>query len=362
MTPRSDRPAPLSVAAAVPPCAVAQVAARASARAAALVATRAALLAATLALSPAASAAESARQWLDSMSDAMQSLNYEGTFVYIHGGDIESMRIVHSRDESGENERLVSLNGEAREIIRDDSEVVCIWPGSKSVIISKSRPRTPFPSLVQKLDLGGLDDVYHFALAGDDRVAGMIAKVVEIRPRDALRYGYRLWIDRDSRLLLRSDLLDVAGEPVEQLMFTEIRLLDAVPSERFRPLLQGAGYTWQREGELVPVSRQSRPRWHFASLPPGFMQMSESLRPMGSSGKTVHHVILSDGLASVSVYIEPRSGDKPNIKRLFGSSQMGGMHAYGLGRDGLHVTAVGEVPLATVRAVGEAVRPGPARD
>jgi len=331
---------------------------RAAVSAMALLATLAVSLAATLALVSVARAAEGARQWLDSMSDAMQSLNYEGTFVYIHGGDIESMHIIHSRDESGENERLVSLNGEAREIIRDDSEVICIWPGSKSVIISKSRPRTPFPNLVQKLDLGGLDGVYHFALAGDDRVAGMVAKVVEIRPRDALRYGYRLWIDRDNRLLLRSDLLDVAGDPVEQLMFTDIRLLDAVPRERFRPLLQGAGYTWQREGELVPVVRRNLPQWHFAGLPPGFMQMSESLRPMGRSGKTVHHVILSDGLASVSVYVEHRSSDQPSIKRLFGGSRMGGMHAYGLSRVGLHVTAVGEVPPATVRAIGEAVRPG----
>lgn len=300
-------------------------------------------------------AADSARDWLQQMSQAMQSLNYEGTFVYIHGSDIESMRIIHGRDASGERERLVSLNGEAREIIRDDSKVTCIWPGSKSVIVSKSRPRTPFSALVDA-DLGDIGRLYRFDLVGDDRVAGMRAQVIEVMPRDALRYGYRIWVDRDSRLLLRSEVLNGGGKPIEQVMFTAISVYNGIPAERFRPVLQGAGYTWQRDGELVPVSRQSGPSWYFAELPPGFDQLSSTLRPLREHGAPVHHVILSDGLASVSVYVE--QADAANGKQLEGGSSMGGVSAFGLAVGELHVTAVGEVPLATVRAIGSAVRAG----
>lgn len=310
-----------------------------------------------LAASLPVAAADTARDWLQQMSHAMQSLNYEGTFVYIHGSDIESMRIIHGRDANGERERLVSLNGEAREIIRDDSNVTCIWPGSKSVIVSKSRPRTPFPALVDA-NLGDLNQHYDFSLAGDDRVAGMRAQVVEIMPRDKLRYGYRIWIDRDSHLLLRSELLDGMDEAIEQVMFTRLAVHDAIPSERFRPVLQGAGYTWHRDGELVPVSRQSGPKWHFAELPPGFERLSSTLRPLRENGSPVHHVILSDGLASVSVYIE--QGSAASAKQLEGGSSMGGVSAFGQAVGDLHVTAVGEVPLATVRAVSAAVRAGTA--
>ena len=187
------------------------------------------------------------------MSVAMQTLNYQGTFVYLHGSEIETMRIIHSRDESGELERLLSLNGEAREVIRDNNSVTCIWPGTRAVTVSKARPRKPFPASIPKAE--ELDAHYRIVTQGEARIAGMPARVVAIQPRDEFRYGYRIWLDRETDLLLRSDLLDNTQRPVEQVMFTELQVVDHIPAERFKPVLSGTGYTWTTgdgEAEMTP--------------------------------------------------------------------------------------------------------------
>jgi sigma-E factor negative regulatory protein RseB len=98
-----------------------------------------------------ASAQDSARQWLDEMSSALQTLDYDGTFVYLHDGKLDAMRIIHQVSDGGQRERLVSLTGSAREVLRDDKAVTCIKPDNKSVMIGKSRPRPPFPVLPRDL-------------------------------------------------------------------------------------------------------------------------------------------------------------------------------------------------------------------
>ncbi len=294
-------------------------------------------------------AGEEARVWLDRMSRAMQTLNYQGTFVYLHGGEIESMRIVHSRDESGERERLLSLNGEAREVIRDDRSVTCIWPGSRSVTVSKSRPRTPFPSTIP--EASQLAERYRFRLlAGDARIAGMPARILDIEPRDEFRYGYRLWIDRETHLLLRSDLLDERGRPVEQVMFTELQVLDHIPEERFRPILNGTGYTWVNEQDVETMAPD--PMWVVSRLPAGFALKQRAKKPMQPNAKGVEHLVVSDGLATASIFIEPlQSGQQ----RFEGPSRMGAVNVFGTIQRDYQITVVGEVPAATVEYIARAV-------
>lgn len=311
------------------------------------------LLLLTLVVKP-AFAQDSAVAWIRDMSMAMEQLTYEGTFVYVHGDDIEAMSIMHDHDSKGVRERLTSLNGEARVIIRDKDNVTCIWPGSKSVIVSKSRPRTPFP-MFDADATPELASHYKFMIAGEDRVAGLQSKVVAMMPRDQYRYGYKLWVDKASRLLLRSMMLDHDERVIEQVMFTSLSFPDSTSDDMFSTEPDGKGYQWQTmEAGVADDSGKPENRIDFLRLPIGFIKVSEAMRPMPMNENPVRHAVVSDGVASVSVYVEYTDGDAQNSE-IEGASSMGAVHAYSLAMDKAFVTVVGEVPMATVKLIGDAV-------
>ncbi|OED38277.1 hypothetical protein AB833_20200 [Chromatiales bacterium (ex Bugula neritina AB1)] len=307
------------------------------------------------------SSAREGRDWIEKMSSAMQNLTYSGTFVYIHDREVESMRIFHSRMNGVEHERLVSLNGEAREIIRNADSVVCIWPGTKSVIVSKSQPRTPFPKFDPE-QLSELESLYRFSSIGRARVAGRQAEVIDITPLDSYRYGYRLWVDLENFLLLRSAMSDSSGDLVEQVMFTEVRFPESMPLEVFSASTKGREHKWMADNEsgngsamtldLAPVT--GIPGILEMVLPDGFAQVSDKVTPVAGTDFAVRRLMYSDGLASLSVFIvDARDESAGGI--LHGASSMGAVHAYGIMRDNWHATVVGEVPLATVKMLGESI-------
>ena len=278
------------------------------------------------------------------MGEAMQTLSYSGTFVYLHDNQLETLRIVHARDDNGRRERLISLNGEAREVIRNDETVTCIWPGSRSVNVSKARPRNPLP-VDLSTEIGNLRDQYRLSFVGDERVAGMQARIVAIEP-----------VERDNGLLLRSDMTDAGGNSVEQVMFTDLRIIDSMPEEFFKPVLNGSGYTWYRD-EYVSLESAALDaadlRWRIEQLPPGFELTAYNRKSRDRDRAVpVEHLVFSDGLATLSVFIEP-GGDAPNLT---GESRMGAVNAFGRSYDDYHVTVVGEVPIETLRRVGDSVQ------
>ncbi|MEJ2345289.1 MAG: sigma-E factor regulatory protein RseB domain-containing protein [Gammaproteobacteria bacterium] len=160
-----------------------------------------ALLAAPLAARAADDSSAQARQWLKKMEHAVKTMNYEGSFVYIHGDHLEAMRIVHVADKTGEHERLLSLTGAAREILRDNDMLTCILPDTRSVVVEKSRPRKYIPAGLLTLDKK-LFRYYEFKMLGQDRMTGRAAQVIEVKARDQYRYGYRLWLERPVPLRL----------------------------------------------------------------------------------------------------------------------------------------------------------------
>lgn len=177
--------------------------------------------------------------WLERTFRAAHTVNYDGTFIYSHNGQIDAMRIVHAATESGDRERLVSLSGPPREVLRDDDMVTCILPDDKSVVVGKARPNQQFPPSFP-VRISRLADYYRFELAGVERVAGHEAQKLVIRPRDRFRYGYRLWMETGTGLLLKSELFDgQQHKPIEQFMFTQIRFLDEVPDALFEPTISG---------------------------------------------------------------------------------------------------------------------------
>jgi sigma-E factor negative regulatory protein RseB len=304
---------------------------------------------------PARGAADAAAL-LAGMADAMRARAYEGTLVYTDGDHLESMSVIHGRPGGIEHERMRTLSGQRFELIRMGDELTCVWPESRRVMVSK-RPGDFLPPRPPR-GLEALPGHYTAELEGEARVAGRSAHVVHVGPADHYRYGYRIWIDKDTRLLLRSDLLSVEGEAVERIMFTELRPLESVPASRFEPTLEGLEYT--RHGNQAAASTVLEdPAWRVTDLPPGFRTVSHRREAMPPHGTAVQHSVFTDGLASVSVFVEPHDSDEMPLE---GLSRMGAVHAFGLEHDGHHVTAVGEVPAMTVRRIARSVRRAGAAD
>ncbi|HFD79327.1 MAG TPA: transcriptional regulator [Gammaproteobacteria bacterium] len=301
-----------------------------------------------------AAATDDARQWLEDMSRASRSLNYKGVFVYQHDDRLEAMRIVHAMDDEGERERMFSLTGPKREVLRDNEVVTCILGDSRSVIVNRSQPRTPFPASFPR-ELQDLEKYYEFKVMGEDRVAGLGCRRVEVQPRDRYRYGRRLCVHDDSRLLLRSELTGSDGRAIERIMFTSVEFPPQIESRELLPQLDSADFSWKRESDQpqAAVGQSRSPRWEVTDVPAGFMLTDHNWHHLPAHQAGVEHWVYSDGLASVSVYIEksPQPGDSYS-----GTSHRGALNAFGTMVDGYYVTVVGEVPLETVERIGRSVR------
>lgn len=301
-----------------------------------------------------ASDIEGVQPWLEKMHRAAHMLNYEGTFVYGQEDQLNSIRIIHSVSERGERERLISMDGSGREVLRDGDRVTCIYPDSQSVMVEKSRPRTKFPPMFP-VKVGELDNYYELSLAGKYRVAGEPTQKILIRPRDKLRYGHALWVHEKTGLLLKTNLLNENNKPVEQFMFTQIIFLDAVPEEALQSDINKENFTWYeaKNAQVVDEDKQDS-SWQVTAMPPGFKQDMTRMHRLPTSIMPVEHRVYSDGLASVSVFIE--KSDEQDADNLIGGSHMGAVNAHGRTLNGYHVTVVGEVPQATVKMIGESVR------
>lgn len=285
--------------------------------------------------------------WVQKMSTAMQELSYKGRFVYQHNNQLESMSILHVNDTQGRRERLVSLNGEAREILRDNTNLTCVWPSSRQVVVDQSKKSTQSPFWIPD-DVQRLAKYYEFKVLGKDRIADHPAVIVSIRPLDQYRYGMKVWVHEKNGLLLQSNLFNENGQATEQIMFTELALVHYDDVKTFSVLPKVAnGYALIRShsGELsnqLPADT----KWQFQAIPVGFFIESAFRKKMANSTDYTQQVILTDGMASVSVFIE-----KMKDQYLSGESSMGAVNAYGTKYKDYTITAIGEVPAITVKQI-----------
>ena len=296
--------------------------------------------------------ADEAREWLSRMSSAIKNLDYEGTFVYAHGSTLEALSIVHSRTAVGESERLFSLVGAAREILREDDLLTCILPDDEVVVVEKTRPRKYLPAGLLELNQR-LSEYYDFRVIGSDRMTGRPATVIAVIPRDPYRYGYRLWLDDETALLLKSDMVNDEGKALEQVMFTSLKVMDRVPEEHLKPVSLEEGFKWFRGEEMTNEHKASHvPGWKVKRLPGGFRMIANSEHNLAMGRQPVEHLVYTDGLSSVSVFIEKPDTENEEMK---GVSYMGAVNAYGTMVAGYQVTVVGEVPEAAVMMIGDSV-------
>ncbi|MBT5231773.1 MAG: hypothetical protein HOM11_16025 [Methylococcales bacterium] len=302
-----------------------------------------------LAASSLAQANPEAIQWLERMVSSSQMLNYDGTFIYMHGKQLEAMSIVHRYDGDQEHERLLSLNGEAREVVRKGNNVTCIWPDSQKVMVDHGVKKT-FPAKLPA-DLVALTPVYEFKMLGEARIAQRITQIVQIKPRDRYRYGFKLWLDKETALPLRSIRTDSVGQPIEQVMYTDFTLQPKAGLQKTLPRIMGKSYSWVINDDNNEMSSATT-HWTFSQLPAGFTLKRVIMEQMPNVAEKVERLVFSDGLSTISVYIEKKQGKAP----LSGGSKMGAMTAFGVNKEGYYITAVGEVPQITTRLLASALK------
>lgn len=290
--------------------------------------------------------------WLLRLHEASRHRTYTGTFVVSAGTQMASAKIWHVCEGEQQWERIESLSGTPRSTYRRNSEVLTLYPTAK-VGISETRDSLGlFPALL-KNQSASLDDFYQLKPLATERVAGLDADVALISPKDGLRYGYRVWSEKKSGLVVQLQTLDVDGKTLEQSAFSELQLDAPVSASKLSQLMgQTEGYRVERRSmEKTSAAAQG---WTMTATVPGFKAAGCYTRPVallaGASGKTETTMqwMFSDGLATVSLFVERY---EPARHGQAGSSDLGGATRTLTRRAGAWwITGVGEVPTATLAA------------
>lgn len=308
---------------------------------------------ATLLLSAVAYAgSDTGMDLLREMSIAADSLDYSGEFVFVKDGKISSMKISHMRasDSSSSQQKLMALDGSMREIIIQDDEVACVLPDEGMGLREKRQSRQPFKFNISD-SVEVIERHYTLRSTGESRVAGRDCKQLEVAAKDQYRYGYRLCIDAENSLLLKSELTSHDGRLLESYMFVNIEFGNADASQLASetPPMQ---LTWMddNDGHDAMQSTDSMQKWRVEQNQSGFAleQYIERLSPVMQADIT--HLVLGDGLAKVSVFIAKSTSSANKDKK---SLSMGSLNSYTLERDHYMITAIGEVPEETVTIIAQ---------
>lgn len=295
-----------------------------------------------------------AKELLERTELAAQQLNYDGVFAFQKGDKLQSIRIIHRSDVQGEVERLVSLSGVEREFIRTNDMVTCIYPEGKRPQANRQPLGHGFPSdLLSRLNLATL--YYQATLGEQGRIAAHKAQELLITPIDNYRYGYRLWIAKDSNLLLQSDLVDESGNVLEKFAFSSVEIGGDISEQSLKAQMDGNEMSWSRTESAPPtavIELKEASNWQIVWLPDGFVLMAQQNRLKARNGAAVEQRVYSDGLSSISIFIEKI---RARHSHLSGGTGMGAVNAFGTIINAHFVTVVGEVPARTVDKVGGSI-------
>jgi sigma-E factor negative regulatory protein RseB len=290
---------------------------------------------------------------LQKIADAARELNYAGTFVYQHGDQVETSRIVHFVDGGNEYEKLETLDGPRREVIRNNDEVLCYYPDAKIVRSDKRVARRTFPALLPER-LSSLTEYYEIRKAESERIGGFNSQALILEPKDGLRYGHKFWADTASGLLLKARMLSERHSVVEQFSFTQVTIGSGVTREMVQPSFNIRFPEWRLDRFANNAVSELESGWTVKNFPPGFRKVLEMRRTKQGNAVLVTHMVYSDGLAAVSVFIEP-AATRNKINE--GLSQQGAINIYTRAIDDQIVTVLGEAPAATVMQIANSVAP-----
>ena len=286
--------------------------------------------------------------WLNKMARAVQTTNYEGTVIRVKDDRVEVLKVVHVVADGVVHEKIVTQEGNGLEIIRNGNEIQCILPDKKSVLIDEWHEKSNLFSTLPSSDIrfGGQYDVL---FDGNARVAGRKAVILAVKPHDEYRFGHRVWIDTKTGFPLKTMLIGDDGSAIEQVKFADIVLDREIHASALQPSSSTDGFRWITEPRRKAI-RPIASEWNSGGLPPGFRVMSTHAEELPGSDALVTHILLSDGLVDVSVIVQPSASEQP-IER----SQVGASNSFSYAIDGHVVTAVGDVPAATVEQIARSM-------
>lgn len=296
---------------------------------------------------PAASEPRHVNEWLMRMHEASRQRAYMGTLVVSAGASMSASRIWHVCDGEQQMERVDTLTGAPRTTIRRNNEVITFDLDAKTARVEKRESLGVFPELL-RTPSNVIPEFYGVSEAGTERVAGHLADVVEIRPKDALRFGYRIWSEKKTGLVVKLQTLSEQGAVLEQMAFSELQLDAPVSMAKLNRIMKDTrGYSVQNSSLRKTTAEAEG--WRLKAPVPGFMPMSchtrDAADPDGKAAAPMQWVF-SDGLASVSLFVEPFDGQRHGAEK---ATVSGATHSVARRLDGYWVTAVGEVPSATLR-------------
>lgn len=303
-----------------------------------------------------------AQAWLKKIQSAAQNLDYAGTFVYQQSNQVRTSRIAHVVEGKNEIEKLEVLDGKPREYIRRNDEITYYAPESKTLLVERRIVKDIFPSILMA-NPGKLGSYYHLKMGQSQRVAGYDTKAIILKPKDRFRYGYRLWAEQSTGLLLRVQTTNHRDEVLEQIAFTQISIGE-VPKSRLAP---SVGNTRGWRVENAATAQISKSNWKIKTLPPGFKKIREMKRLLSTSAtaemnegkpaatgaeskREVSQLLFSDGLATVSVFVEAAAEG-----RVQGALHQGAMSILSKRQGDFWLTIVGEVPAVTIRQIASSI-------
>jgi sigma-E factor negative regulatory protein RseB len=290
---------------------------------------------------------------LKKIADSSKLVNYSGTFIYQHGNKVETSRIVHFVNQfGGIFERLETLDGPAREVIRANDHVTCYLPDSKTVLIERRSTRHMPVMLPEKLS--DLSSHYDVAIQKSDRISGFECTWVSATPKDKLRYGRRFCAEAETGLPLRAQIVNERNQTVESFGFSQLSIggtfnRDLVDS---RYANRAKSQRWRVDQSALNVQDQAADTgWVMKNAPAGFHKTLEVKRTILGRSDTVAHLVYSDGLAAISVFIEPMTKGAV-LKPL---TYQGAVQIYNRQTGDYKITALGEAPAATVMRIANSL-------
>ena len=328
-----------------------------------LLATALLASAASLALAADEGSDTEALVWLERMQSALRERDYSGEFSFYRDGQLNSLSITHGRVDGELRERLVHLDGPRRVIVRNGEVVSCLLEEGDPMLDHLERvPAGPFARAFipgDGADGSMLPSGYESRISGAGRVAGQMVRRIDVLPDDATRYGYRLYLQDPTALPLRAELLDPAGAALEIFQFVRIDLRPDLARLLDGPVAPGLvrhdlDIQASAEADDAPMD------WSVEWLPTGFEMAAASLSAAPMRDAPVQTLSYSDGIASLSVFVERAWSDTAWTRQRRQGATSAVMRELE-NEDGARflVTVVGEVPMATAERVAAAVRPMP---
>lgn len=285
--------------------------------------------------------------WLKVAIIAGHQTNYSGVFVYQHDDHVETSRITHVVGRDGEYERLESLDGPKREIVRHHGEVWS-YAGHEMVQLDSQSGIGKFPSLLPE-QLAALSANYRAELHGLERVAGYTVQAILFTPKDNLRYRHKIWVHNDSGVLLKAAVIGSKQQLIEQYAFTQLQIGGRIDHSWVKRDVRRGSQTHAADRVGVPINSG----WVADDLPAGFQKIMEIQRPMHGNHAPVTQIVYSDGFSAISLFIEVNDNDDDDME---GLSSRGAVSLYHKVVGDHLFTVVGEVPPHTVMRVLNSIR------